>query len=84
METIVALGAWDWMILAAVLFVPEGILRLPAVAVGFLLGIYAPRWIVKRRIRQRKTQIEAILPEVLDMLSRSLQAGSGLMTATRR
>ncbi len=64
------------------------ILRLPAIpfqfvlAIGaFVVGVYLPRWYMKRRIRSRRAQFEAVLPDALDMIGRSLRGGSGLLIA---
>jgi tight adherence protein B len=50
-------------------------------ALGFLVGIRIPPLVVRRLIRRRLAQVEAQLPDALDMISRSLRAGGGLLAA---
>jgi len=65
--------------LAARLLLPSGIGGLAGMVVGALLGLLIPRWFVSRRIRRRRAAIEANLPDALDMIARSLRAGTGLL-----
>lgn len=59
--------------------IPEASLRFPVLILAFLLGMLAPRWVVSARIRRRRSSIEAALPDALDMISRALRTGSGLL-----
>jgi tight adherence protein B len=64
-----------------VLLAPGGLRRIPLALIVFFLGLYAPRWYVKLRIRRRRDRFEAALPDALDMIARSLRSGSGLLAA---
>lgn len=67
--------------LLVLVWLPAGLLRVALMAGAFLLGLYLPSWFVKRRIRRRRAQFEAVLPDALDMIGRSLRAGGGLLIA---
>ncbi|HTE83966.1 MAG TPA: type II secretion system F family protein [Dehalococcoidia bacterium] len=73
----VAIGLILAIGVAALLPVPLRILGV----LPFLLGVYLPRWWVKRRIRGRRTEFETALPDALDMLVRSLRSGMGFLLA---
>jgi tight adherence protein B len=59
--------------------VPAGAVGFLVLVLAFLLGALLPRWVVMARIRRRRNQIEAALPDALDMISRALRTGSGLL-----
>jgi len=67
-------------LLAVVLGLPTG-----AILLGAFLGVYCGyvglRFAVSRRITLRQTEMEKMLPEVLDMLSISVEAGLGFEQA---
>jgi tight adherence protein B len=61
------------------IFVPAWATRLVLVPLAFLLGVLLPRWVVRFRLKSRRRHVEAQLPDALDIMSRSLRAGSGLL-----
>jgi tight adherence protein B len=65
--------------LGARALIPTESTRLAVMVLAFLLGMLVPRWYVMMRIRRRRAQVEALLPDALDMISRSLRTGSGLL-----
>lgn len=67
--------------LGARLVLPGGLVSGMAMLLGFLAGMYLPRWYVKRRIRRRRGQIEKLLPDALDIIARGLRTGNGLLAS---
>src|SRR5262245_17725172 len=57
------------------------LISLALMVIVFLAGTRIPRMVVRRLIRRRLAQVEAQLPDALDMISRSLRAGGGLLAA---
>jgi tight adherence protein B len=74
-----ALGAL--LALAVLVLLPDGVLRLLLAAVAFVVGLYLPRRVLKTLIDRRQARFEAALPDALDMISRSLRVGIGLLIA---
>lgn len=67
--------------LLVVATLPIHIATFGVMCIAFLVGMIVPRWFVVARIRGRQRQVENMLPDALDMIGRSLRAGSGLLTA---
>ncbi len=61
-----------------------GVNLMCAVAVGAVLGFYIPDLWLSRRARERSRRIELALPDSLDMLVISVEAGLGLDAAIQR
>ena len=55
-----------------------GLLAVPAAAVAALVGSYIPSVVVSVRAKRRMAAVESQLPDALDLLATSLQAGTGL------
>lgn len=60
-------------------FLPGGVIQLAGMLAALALGFLLPRRIVSTRIRRRRAQFDALLPEALDILSRSIRTGNGLL-----
>jgi tight adherence protein B len=60
---------------------PDGLPALTGAAVALLVGLWLPRRVLRWRLHRRRAGFEAALPEALDMISRSIRAGNGLLTA---
>ena len=67
-------GAVLGVVIAAAGSVSSGLLFLPALAA---LGFIAPDWFLTMRIRSRRDAIRAELPDALDLLAVSVEAGLG-------
>lgn len=60
-------------------------MRLVAVAiVASVVGWYAPEWVLRSRSSQRQHEIQHALPDTLDMLSITVEAGLGFDAAVAR
>jgi len=57
------------------------LMRLEMSLIGFLIGYISPNYWVKVKAKQRKSEIEKTLPNVLDLLTVSVEAGLGFDTA---
>jgi len=55
-----------------------------AVLFGMVLGVLVPRFTLKRRVKRRQTAIRQQLPDVMDLLSVSVEAGLGFDAALLR
>jgi tight adherence protein B len=67
---------------ATYLLLPAGPVRaLGALGMVLLLGVLVPRQVVQTRLRSRRARFEQALPDSLDILARSLRAGSGLLVS---
>jgi tight adherence protein B len=66
---------------AAYRLLPAGPPALAGAAAALLVGLWLPRRALRWRLRRRRAQFEAALPEALDIISRSIRAGNGLLTA---
>ncbi len=67
--------------LAAYRLLPGGPPALAGAVVALLVGLWLPRRALRWRLHRRRAQFEAALPEALDVISRSIRAGNGLLTA---
>ncbi len=67
--------------LVSYVLLPHGIVSTGGMIAGFLLGWCLPWWFVKRRLRRRRGQIERQLPDALDIISRSIRTGNGLLVS---
>lgn len=67
--------------LAAYRLLPGGPPALAGAAAALLVGLWLPRRALRWRLHRRRAQFEAALPEALDVISRSIRAGNGLLTA---
>ena len=56
-----------------------GFRSLPALVLFFLLGLYAPRFYLKRRQRRRLKAFNEQLPDTITLLANSLRAGSSFL-----
>jgi tight adherence protein C len=71
-----ALAGLGWALLIGVAFTPiSGVLFAPLLAA---LGFIGPETILTHRIRDRRERIRAELPDALDLLAVSVEAGLGL------
>ncbi len=77
------LGALLSLILVGMVMLMQlaAIWRIEATAAGFLIGYLFPGSWLKGRIKQRRLQIETGLPDVLDLLTVSVEAGLGFDAA---
>ena len=69
---------------AGVTLATDPILTLPMVAVGAFVGWFAPEWIVRSKARARQDEIGRTLPDALDLLSITVEAGLGFDSALQR
>lgn len=53
----------------------SSLLRLIATGLFFFAGWYAPEWIVRSRAKERQKQLQRSLPDSLDLMSISVEAG---------
>lgn len=60
---------------------PDGLPALAGAAAALLVGLWLPRRMLRWRLHRRRARFEAALPEALDIISRSIRAGNGLLTA---
>jgi len=85
--------AMKWV--AAIGFALLALVLLPAVDFGFLrtvvvvpiagvVGYYLPEWLLRSRSGKRQHQIQRALPDALDLLSITVQAGLGFDAALER
>ena len=77
------LGALLGLVLfgAVMLMKLAAVWRVEGAAVGFLAGYLFPDFWLKARVKQRRVQIETGLPDVLDLLTVSVEAGLGFDAA---
>jgi tight adherence protein B len=61
------------------LLLPAGFVNILGMVLALLVGLLIPHWILSRQMRRRRGQIEAALPDALDILARSMRAGNGLL-----
>jgi tight adherence protein C len=59
----------------------SGLIRLLMAIIGYLLGYMLPNTWLTSRVRQRQKEIEKTLPDVLDLLTVSVEAGLGFDSA---
>ena len=52
---------------------------LPVLLLFFLIGVYVPRWYLKRRAAKRLKEFNTQLPDTITLLSNSLRAGSSFL-----
>lgn len=71
---------------AATFFVPEikVALKLLCILFALILGILAPRFYLKSRTKKRQNEIKKQMPEIMDLLSVSVEAGLGFDAALLR
>ena len=69
---------------AGVTLATDPILTLPMVAFGAFVGWFAPEWIVRSKARARQDEIGRTLPDALDLLSITVEAGLGFDSALQR
>lgn len=65
-------------------FMPEGLLWWLAMAVVVALGLWLPDIVLQRRIEARQAAIRRTLPDVLDLLVVSVEAGVGFDGAVQK
>lgn len=53
-------------------------------AVGSILGYYVPEWLLRSRAGRRQAAIQRALPDALDLLSITVEAGLGFDSAMQR
>jgi tight adherence protein C len=53
-------------------------LRLPAAVLALIVGVLAPQYFLQKSIQARHNQIRKALPDIIDLLVVSVEAGAGL------
>jgi tight adherence protein C len=76
------LGFFGWLFFRG--FVDGGLTSLIVILMFVLLGFQGPQAILKRRINDRRAAIEKDLPDVIDLLVISVEAGLGFEAALGR
>ncbi len=80
--TVVLIPAW--FILVTVFLPVQGILRLGALGLGGALLALGPDSVLNRRVEERQTAMQRKLPDILDLLTISVEAGLGFEQAVDR
>ena len=73
-----------WFIFVLTVLPVTGMLRLGALGLGGLLLILGPDAILARRVEERQTRMQRMLPDILDLLVISVEAGLGFEQALDR
>jgi len=73
-----------WFIFVTVFLPVEGILRLGALGLGGAILALGPDSVLNRRVEERQTVMQRKLPDILDLLTISVEAGLGFEQAVDR
>jgi tight adherence protein C len=73
-----------WFIFVLFFMPVTGILRLAALGLGGVVFVLGPDAILARRVEERQTQMQRMLPDILDLLVISVEAGLGFEQALDR
>lgn len=79
---IVVLGTMGFA--ASVILAQSSLRTFGITAVSAVLGWYLPEWVVRSRASQRQTAISRALPDALDLMSITVEAGLGFDAALNR
>jgi len=74
-SAVIGLAAAMWLFKAPFL---SDTLRLPVTGLALVVGVLAPQYFLQKSIQARHAQIRKALPDVIDLLVVSVEAGSGL------
>lgn len=83
-KAVAAIGLPVLMFLLTALGGAQAITLLLAMVIGAGLGYYLPEWIVRYRSGKRQHKIQRALPDALDLLSITVEAGLGFDAAVDR
>ncbi len=74
LSTVCVPAAWTWVAVSSAMSAPIAVL---GTVTAFLMGWVAPMTIVRKRARRRLEQIDYDLPELIDLLVVTVEAGLG-------
>jgi len=72
----IALVASVWLFNAP--FLAESAMRMPAAGLVLVIGVLAPHYFLQKAIQARHNEIRRALPDIIDLLVVSVEAGAGL------
>jgi tight adherence protein C len=73
-----------WFAFVILVLPVDGLLRLGALGLGGLVLVLGPDAILARRVEERQTTMQRMLPDILDLLVISVEAGLGFEQALDR
>ena len=83
-KLVLAVGLGFLGFFSGVALAVQPLLVLPIVAFGAFVGWFVPEWIVRSKAQARQDEIARALPDALDLLSITVEAGLGFDSAVQR